>query len=261
MTDPGDIHVRAPFASWRERMPRLYNRLLIAGISLTFTWMGIALAKENGSLVQGLGAFLVVTGIQIACWLLGIRLEILGNTTEPSVNTHEESTSEQPLDIGESEAAFAFELVHRHLKSAEKRLMHAPVQASKGSDTQTNDLRLRLLDLPATHIAATVLQVSLILEQALQRFGGAEDVMRRSRSVGTVTGGSRTDFFLREGRREFAEAYSSFNELRNVLIHNREPGNDERSHFRVIDFGMRLIRILDAGLFGPPAGESIDALS
>lgn len=267
MSDRSDLHWKRMFAlrdpnAKTMTLPRLYSVLLIAVISVAFSWMGIALARERGSLVQGLGAFLVVTGIQIACWLLGIRLEILGNTTEPSIDRHEKSTSEKPMGDERSGTAFAFDSVQRHLESAEEDLMHVSIQTNKEGTAQTNDLRLRLLELPHTHVAATVLQVSLIVEQALQKFGGAEEMMRQSKSVGTATGGSRTDFFLREGRREFIEAYSSFRDLRNSLVHNYtyEPENDERFHFRVIDFGMRLIHILDAGLFRPSMSESIDGL-
>lgn len=55
--------------------------------SLLLMYAGLLASASTNSLLAFAGAFLALTGGQTALWALGIRLEILGNTTGPSVES------------------------------------------------------------------------------------------------------------------------------------------------------------------------------
>lgn len=58
----------------------LVSRLVILIGSFTFIALGFRLSHGHSTLESFAGAFLVVSGAQIALWSLGIRLEMLANT-------------------------------------------------------------------------------------------------------------------------------------------------------------------------------------
>lgn len=58
--------------------------------------LGIRLASEPNLLIQFAGAFLAISGGQVALWVLGVRLEILSNTLGPTTSDVDDNAGDEP---------------------------------------------------------------------------------------------------------------------------------------------------------------------
>lgn len=67
----------------------------IAGFGLVLIATGVRLLSGDWAGVGFVGGFLLMTGIQIFCWVIGLRLEILGNVTDEAPRTLSDSETSQ----------------------------------------------------------------------------------------------------------------------------------------------------------------------
>lgn len=67
----------------------------VAALGLALLAVGFWLLSGNWAAAGFIGGFLLMTGIQVFCWAIGIRLEILGNLTEDRPRAFSDSDSSQ----------------------------------------------------------------------------------------------------------------------------------------------------------------------
>lgn len=67
----------------------------VLGLSLIGLGYGLLSAKEFNDFADFAAGFLLMTGIQMFCWVIGIRLQILGNVTDDPLLESSDSEATQ----------------------------------------------------------------------------------------------------------------------------------------------------------------------
>jgi hypothetical protein len=208
-----------------DGIPKQYRAaILLVGALALLT--GLRLAPSQTTAVAAAGAFLVVTGVQLALWSLGIRLELFGVATDADESLSDPSNS-PPFELARDRAVQNLRVVEHEFSGAGFRL-----EVVDDAERITHEVL-------ETAASSSSLAALILLTNEVER--AVRGYLTNGESPSDVRGRMAQEVWL---------AYDAFWKLRNSIIHGRHVMS-EPDALEVIDIGIRLLRLLPAALNRP----------
>ena len=225
---------------WYRRYQGALSRLAILASAALLVSLGLRLCQLSATGgASFLGAFLIVTGVQVGLWAIGIRLELLNNTVAPDVRAPREAFTEPiPRSVHEEGGISETYTFRECVMNALHAIRSAEASMSGGifravAYTEGNSVASRIIQQAQDNPTAAMFVLSSEVERSAAQVADAV----KSWSPSPMEDRNR----LMES---LSDAYESFRTLRDSALHDPSVTLDARTAYEVIDIGDRLLRLL-----------------